>query len=214
MIGLSDVDRGAASARRRMREAADAAQHRPLAGGRRRRGLLRAARRLPLPGPPRARRGAARPLRPGGRGADRVRPAPRRAAGRDARAVPGATRQRRRERPRAVHPPEHRAPAARADRARHRARSARRRTCSRWSWRSSWRGCTECAGARRCAGRAGAVPARSRRSRSPTTCQEDHEQHPPRLDRNGRSCSFQSSSRSGRRMIEQRRRTRIGGACS
>ena len=66
-VGLSDVDRGAASARRRMREAADAARiARSLAAdGRRRR--VRAARRLPLPRAPRARRGAARPLRPGRR---------------------------------------------------------------------------------------------------------------------------------------------------
>ena len=66
-VGLSDVDRGAASARRRMREAADAARiGRSLAAGGRRR-LLRAARRLPLPGAPRARRRAARPLRAGRR---------------------------------------------------------------------------------------------------------------------------------------------------
>ena len=63
-IGISDSERGAGSARRRMREAADAARiARSLAaaGGR----LLRTARRLPLSRQPRARRGAARPLRPG-----------------------------------------------------------------------------------------------------------------------------------------------------
>ena len=62
VVGLSEVDRGAASARRRMREAADAARIGRSLVGRGGRGLLRAARRLPLPGPPRARRGAARPL--------------------------------------------------------------------------------------------------------------------------------------------------------
>ena len=52
VVGLSDVDRGAASARRRMREAADAARiGRSLVaeGGA---VVLRAARRLPLPRPP------------------------------------------------------------------------------------------------------------------------------------------------------------------
>ena len=122
-----------ADARGRRRRA-----HRPLACRRRGRGRLRAARRLSLPGPPRARRGAARPLRAGGRGADRVRPAPRVAAGRDAGAVPRRSRQRHRQRPRALRPPEHRAPAARADRAGRGARPRQARTCSRWSWRSSW----------------------------------------------------------------------------
>ena len=52
VVGLSDVDRGAASARRRMREAADAARiGRSLVAERRRR-LLRAARRLPVSRPP------------------------------------------------------------------------------------------------------------------------------------------------------------------
>ena len=62
IVGLSDVDRGAASARRRMREAADAARIGALARGRRRRGVIRGARRVQVPGPPGARRRAARPL--------------------------------------------------------------------------------------------------------------------------------------------------------
>ena len=58
IIGLSDVDRGAVSARRRMREAADAARIGRSLVAERRRGLLRAARRLPVPRPPGARRRA------------------------------------------------------------------------------------------------------------------------------------------------------------
>ena len=72
-IGLSDVDRGAAGARR-MREAADAARvGRSLAAAGERR-LIRPAGRLPLPGQPRAGRGPARPLRAGGGRPDRLRP--------------------------------------------------------------------------------------------------------------------------------------------
>ncbi len=63
--------RAPADARGRRRRA-----HRPLAGRRGRHGRLRAPRRLSLPGPPRARRGTARPLPDRDRGADRVRPAP------------------------------------------------------------------------------------------------------------------------------------------
>ena len=96
VVGLSDArpgrgQRPAPDARGRRRGA-----DRPLAGRRGRRGLLRAARRLPLPGPPRARPGAARPLSRVGRGAGRVRPAARCQPGRDPRAVPRRPRQRHR----------------------------------------------------------------------------------------------------------------------
>ena len=115
-LGLSGVDRGASSARQADEGGGRRGAHRPLAGRRRRRDPVRAARRLPLPRPPRAGADAARPLRPGGREPARLRLAQGRPAGRDARALPGRALQRGRERAGAVHPPEHGPPAARADR--------------------------------------------------------------------------------------------------
>ena len=142
VVGLQRRRPRPASARRRMREAADAARIGALARGRGRRGLVRAARRLPLPRPPRARRRAARPIPAGGRAADRLR---RR---RGAQLVETLERyladalQRRGERARPVHPPEHGAPAARANRAASRASTCARKTCCRSSWRSSSRAST------------------------------------------------------------------------
>ena len=89
--------------------------------GRRGRGL-RPDRRLPLPRAHEARPGAAGLLRAGRRGAREVRPAPQRPARPDARVLPGLALQRRRERPGAVHPPQHGPPAARSHRAHHRDR--------------------------------------------------------------------------------------------
>ena len=123
VVGLSEVDQGASSARRRIREAADAARigRSLVAEG----GAVsyRAAWRLPLPGAPGARRGAARPLPPVGGEAARVRPPGQRLSRRHARAVP------RRPRPNHLHGPspvrasKHRAPAARSHRARRRSGS-------------------------------------------------------------------------------------------
>ena len=94
VVGLSDVDRGAASARRRMREAADAARiGRSLVaeGGAvsyEQLGAYRYLVHLELDEAPRDR------YRPGGGEAGRVRPPARRPAGRDPGAVPRRSRQR------------------------------------------------------------------------------------------------------------------------
>ena len=85
--------------------------------------------------PPARRRPAARPPLDRGRDAARVRRAAAHGAARHARGVPRPAALGRRDRPRAVHPPEHAAPAARPDRAAHRARRSSPRTC----WRSSSR---------------------------------------------------------------------------
>ena len=91
------------------------------AAARRRRARLRRARRLQVPAPPARRRPAARPPLDRGRDVARVRRAAAHGAARHARGVPRPAALGRRDRPRAVHPPEHAAPAARADRAAHRA---------------------------------------------------------------------------------------------
>ena len=99
---------------------------RPHAAPRGRRARLRAARRVQVPRPPAGRGIAARPPLDGGHGAARARPpAPDRAA-RHARGVPRPPALGRRHRAHALHPPEHAAPAARADRARHRPGAGRR----------------------------------------------------------------------------------------
>ena len=72
------LERAQADARSGRRRA-----HRPLARRGRRGDRLRATRRLPVPGPPRARRGAPRPLPARDREARRLRPTPGGAAGRD-----------------------------------------------------------------------------------------------------------------------------------
>ncbi len=122
-LGVSAPGRGVAESRQALREAARAAQLartlRPGGGalGYEQLGAYKYLR------PPAARRLAARPPLDRGRGAARARPpAPHRAA-RHARGVPRAAPLRRRHGAHALHPPEHAAPAARADRARDRAQA-------------------------------------------------------------------------------------------
>ena len=122
VVGVSDVDRGAASARRRMREAADAARiGRSLAaeGGAvsyEGLGAYKYLVHLELEDAPHDR------YRQSVEELIALRPPPRRPARGDARALPGRPRQRGRERAGALHPPEYGASAAGADRARDRAR--------------------------------------------------------------------------------------------
>ena len=124
-IGMSDSERGAASARRRMREAADAARiARSLAaaGGAvsyERLGAYRYLVNLELDEAPRDRYGQAVSALID---YDRDRNAEPRG---HARALPGGALQRGGKRPRALHPPQHREAAARADPADHEARPAR-----------------------------------------------------------------------------------------
>ena len=125
LIGLTEPDRGAAGARRRMREAADAARIvRSLAGGGGaisydQLGAYRYLVHLELDEAPQ------RPLRAGGGGAAGVRRAAQRPAGGDARDLPGAALERRGERPGSLHPPQHGAPAPRPHRADHRGSTLR-----------------------------------------------------------------------------------------
>ena len=189
-IGLSDTERGAASARRRMREAADAARiARSLAAEWRGR-LVRAPRRIPLPREPRARGGSARPLRAGGGGADRVRPRTQRAARRHPRALPRRALQRGRQRPRPLHPSEHGAPAARADPADHEARPAGGGPPVAGAGAQGRAAAAGARGDRRVRSALGASAPAAHRQPDPEDgvaddVREKHEQDPPRLDQDG-----------------------------
>ena len=191
VVGLSDLDRGAASARRRMREAADAARiGRSLVveGGAvcyQQLGAYRYLVHLERDQAPRDRyRESVEALAEYDRrrGASLVETLEQYLADRGSVTA---------SRPGALRASEHRPPAARSDRARRRPRSHARRTCSRSSSRSSSPGCTV-SGTRVADARSGGsllapgrlvAPAREPGPEDPEPdhVEQDHEQHPPRL---------------------------------
>ena len=135
VVGLSDVDRGAVSARRRMREAADAARDRPLAGRRRRRGLATSssaptATSSTWSSTRRPAIAIARPVR----GAGRVRPPARRPSDRDAGAVPRRPRQRHAPAPGRSTCTRTPSVSGWSGSSASPARPSEARTCSPWSW--------------------------------------------------------------------------------